>query len=431
MIIMKWLAIIVLSIVLISGCTGNFCNPPYIRHEAGCCLDRNYNNICDDEEVPTERQLCERSGGLVVTRLCCASANDFPNTCLIGACGCSPDNSREVSVCECGKGRCWNGKVCTDHGVVENTTCDNYCSGSTLNYNGVYADGQCTYSNVVCEYGCENGACEQPWLGLEITDFSPNKTDNYGEAETITMNIKNEGDYGIHQFKALAYLTGSAVSYSVSNDVYWYSTESLGKTIEKYIGKDGEGVVSWNLEPPVLSSGQTRNDVFIGRTYYDYQTTANGNIWVYTRAEADAASQAGRSLNAIEWNTSRGPISIEVSRSDPFILDENTVSFFLPIKINNMNSGIVYRVGGVDYVGKDVTLTSDELNKIEIEANSPGLTFSDCTGEKNLYPGVGLTLTCRVVVVDAPMAFQAYPFTITAKYGYYTERTATVTAHGA
>lgn len=26
------------------------CNPPYIRHDRGCCLDKNVNNICDNDE---------------------------------------------------------------------------------------------------------------------------------------------------------------------------------------------------------------------------------------------------------------------------------------------------------------------------------------------------------------------------------------------
>jgi len=56
-------------------------------------------------------QACINSGGSVVTQLCCNSATDFPNTCLIGACGCSPDNSHEVKVCDCGEGKCWDSEM--------------------------------------------------------------------------------------------------------------------------------------------------------------------------------------------------------------------------------------------------------------------------------------------------------------------------------
>jgi hypothetical protein len=60
----------------------------------------------------TKEQACVNSGGTVSTGLCCLQANDFPNLCLVGACGCSPDNSHEVKTCECGEGRCFDGNRC-------------------------------------------------------------------------------------------------------------------------------------------------------------------------------------------------------------------------------------------------------------------------------------------------------------------------------
>ena len=59
-----------------------------------------------------KEQACVNSGGSVVTSSCCLSAGDFPNLCLIGACGCSPDNSHEVKTCDCGEGGCFNGTSC-------------------------------------------------------------------------------------------------------------------------------------------------------------------------------------------------------------------------------------------------------------------------------------------------------------------------------
>lgn len=55
---------------------------------------------------------CTNTGGSIKTNMCCGSASDFPNTCLIGACGCSPDNSKEVKTCDCGEGKCFNGTSC-------------------------------------------------------------------------------------------------------------------------------------------------------------------------------------------------------------------------------------------------------------------------------------------------------------------------------
>jgi len=59
-----------------------------------------------------KEQACINSGGMVRTSLCCLLAEDFPNNCLIGACGCSPDNSHEVKVCECPEGKCFDGNSC-------------------------------------------------------------------------------------------------------------------------------------------------------------------------------------------------------------------------------------------------------------------------------------------------------------------------------
>ncbi len=55
---------------------------------------------------------CTSSGGTLVTRQCCSGATDFPNTCLIGACGCSAENSTPHNVCACPAGQCYDGTRC-------------------------------------------------------------------------------------------------------------------------------------------------------------------------------------------------------------------------------------------------------------------------------------------------------------------------------
>jgi hypothetical protein len=48
--------------------------------------------------TPDPEQACVVSGGTVSSDLCCLSVGDFPNTCGIGACGCSPARSHEVQI---------------------------------------------------------------------------------------------------------------------------------------------------------------------------------------------------------------------------------------------------------------------------------------------------------------------------------------------
>jgi len=71
---------------------------------------------CWNEETqePKDRagEACVNSGGEITTSLCCKMTSDYPNLCLIGACGCSPDNSHEVRICDCESEKCFNGKEC-------------------------------------------------------------------------------------------------------------------------------------------------------------------------------------------------------------------------------------------------------------------------------------------------------------------------------
>ena len=60
----------------------------------------------------SQEQVCINSGGIVRTAMCCKSSGDFPNLCLIGSCGCSLENSHQVKICNCGPGKCFNGKEC-------------------------------------------------------------------------------------------------------------------------------------------------------------------------------------------------------------------------------------------------------------------------------------------------------------------------------
>jgi hypothetical protein len=61
---------------------------------------------------------CLASGGTVGEAVCCASVEDFPDTCLVGACGCSAEYSHAVQVCTCPAGTCFNGTACM--GMIRN-----------------------------------------------------------------------------------------------------------------------------------------------------------------------------------------------------------------------------------------------------------------------------------------------------------------------
>lgn len=66
-------------------------------------------------------EACLSSGGKVITANCCASVDNFPNQCNVGACGCSPQESHEIKVCDCDSGKCFNGKKCVEKNDVSKT----------------------------------------------------------------------------------------------------------------------------------------------------------------------------------------------------------------------------------------------------------------------------------------------------------------------
>ena len=67
---------------------------------------------CGPSRNPTKEKSCTDAGGTVITASCCKTVSSFPNTCNIGACGCSPANSHTVYTCQCPQGKCFDGDYC-------------------------------------------------------------------------------------------------------------------------------------------------------------------------------------------------------------------------------------------------------------------------------------------------------------------------------
>jgi hypothetical protein len=59
----------------------------------------------------TQEDLCTITNGSVVMQACCKTIISFPNTCLVGACGCSLANSHDVDTCVCPDSQCYNPEV--------------------------------------------------------------------------------------------------------------------------------------------------------------------------------------------------------------------------------------------------------------------------------------------------------------------------------
>jgi hypothetical protein len=65
----------------------------------------------DDSNNPSNdsinAQACTTTGGEFANNLCCSGADNFPDSCGVGACSCSPTNLAVVDTCVCPNGACF------------------------------------------------------------------------------------------------------------------------------------------------------------------------------------------------------------------------------------------------------------------------------------------------------------------------------------
>lgn len=104
--------------------------------------------------------LCVATGGQVTSGTCCATVQDFPNTCLgVGTCGCSPSNSHPVKTCACPASRCFT----QENGCVDVKSCTPG-SDQTCNENPIVSAlrGHCN-PDMTCT--CVTGSVRNPASG--------------------------------------------------------------------------------------------------------------------------------------------------------------------------------------------------------------------------------------------------------------------------
>ncbi|MBU3896789.1 MAG: hypothetical protein KJ697_02545 [Nanoarchaeota archaeon] len=181
--------------------------------------------------------------------------------------------------------------------------------------------------------------------GLEITDFSSDLTDVYsGKTTRIMMTIENQGDVEVNMDKGLALLIGG------------YDWDIGTQTRVQELKKDlmaadptreipaGTSLFKWTLTAPDYPRGQSKTDQMIGRVYYDYETKAVGSVWAYPAGEAAAARDAKESLQTSTFQSTKGPVSLEVSVSpDPVEFETFNDYFTLYVKVSNVGGGKIYK----------------------------------------------------------------------------------------
>jgi len=279
--------------------------------------------------------------------------------------------------------------------------------------------------------------------GLEITSFTAEPSTVYSNSTVrVIMETENQGGATSFNDSSFAYLTGSNMNLDSNDNIYWRGKEVADQSDCQYFMKDMKPadivkgiqgdtkIFKWNLIAPSVATGQTRSDTFIGRVYTDYETGVNGNIWVYTETESDAAKASGRTLNKASFTSTSGPVAVEVSVSpDPIIIYGSDKSLSLTIKISNLATGTIYKNGTLSNC--DVSLTTDDLNRVFVDVVAPDFNIqSGCRGDQELVSGRPTTLVCDATVTSDVTTFKSFPINVKVKYGYYTEKTAAVTVQG-
>jgi hypothetical protein len=283
--------------------------------------------------------------------------------------------------------------------------------------------------------------------GLEMTSFSAEPTPVYsGSKVRIMVDVANQGGTTVPKNKALVYLTGSDVDLGSSGTSYWRGDTNSTNAYKSFT-KDMRAAdvvkgtsadtarFSWTLIAPNITAGQTRTDTFFGRVYCDYSTAVNGNVWIYTEGEADAAKASNRPINLASFTSTAGPVGLNVKVSpDPVIYYASGETFSLYITVSNLASGTIY-TSGKTYSTSGFSISADDYNKVNIDVKYDSnkirsQNLADCTGSQELPAGKSTTLVCDFQVLGSPTTFVSLPITVTANYGYYTERTATVVVQG-
>jgi len=272
--------------------------------------------------------------------------------------------------------------------------------------------------------------------GLEIISFTAEPSPVFGGATVrLIMETENRGGTTVNDSDALVYLTGSNIDSWTGATTYNHFGKTMkAEDVVRGVPADTKRF-SWSLTAPALPAGQTRQDTFIGRIYHEYSTSAHGSIWVYSESEAEASRTAGRSMYRSSFTYTKGPVGLQVSASpDPVILYGTERNFTLYIKISNLATGTIYSPNTVNYAtgSESITLASAQLNNVTLTTTGTGVSFgSECNGRQELVAGKETTLVCDVRINDiSGLTFKSFPVDVTVSYGYYTERTTTITVQG-
>ncbi|MBU5557514.1 MAG: hypothetical protein QW751_00330 [Candidatus Aenigmatarchaeota archaeon] len=288
--------------------------------------------------------------------------------------------------------------------------------------------------------GCLGG---QPTIisgnGLEITNFTASQAQVYSGSKTqVSLGIENQGQQIVTVGNGGILLIG-ADDWTPGNIVRKFDKNLRPADPLRNIPADMQ-IETWTLTGPTLPRGQSRIYTLTGRVYYDYVTTAFGQIIVYPQSEATAAQNRGETLEKSSWSVTNGPVSMAVTVApDPVVVSGPGETFTLQITFTNTEKGVVYRYNNVTGINADGTDTSkfsipeDALNDIIVGLTGFGtdLVIIDPTCYENVeIVGNTASIICDVNVTSGVNVKKPFSVGVNASYGYYIDQQLSLTALG-
>ncbi len=277
-------------------------------------------------------------------------------------------------------------------------------------------------------------------LGLTITDFSSSVAEIEGKNRNVRVFLEVENQGGYNTSAILPCLLGSNLGGAVSDQLWYNETKLCQPSSRSLLAADaakglsgGTLRSSWTLKSPWLPHPLSRIDTFTGRVYYLYKTKASATVWVYNEAEKTAAQQRGEAIpSALSVAETAGPVRLGLNSPQP-------VSYFAPgdtitlkITLSNVGGGTVFDSSGFAW---DVTTPPslvDKLNVVRLNYDSPSTLTRDssCDTSVELKKGDTITISCDFRINNPVTTKQSFPITVSADYGYYIDKTLSVTAIG-
>lgn len=264
--------------------------------------------------------------------------------------------------------------------------------------------------------------------GLDITNFySEYPQLASGEQSTFTLDLQNFGASPVSNAKAELYNTGGFKI--LNNDPATKDIQAMDAPAEGYEPKEE---ISWVLQAPETGLTNTIQATIGVRIQYDYKSTAQANAIYVPKDEWKVMQQQGNAFVDSSPSCSNGPVGISVEPLNPIVTQEGgTKEFALKVNVQNLGTGRVWSTAGLDKIDSIQVQLDPSLGVVDADAcpdfNIDKLPILSLKNPVKLSLGEQKTLSCKLLLNNAPAKRQNYPIIAEVTYRYRSEATVPIT----